>query len=131
MADRSNSLSAQVLKLLKKNHLMTAPQILTALSKAGKKYNKTSLYRALDKMLSEEKICKLNLGKNQIQYELRGNHHDHLVCTECEKVEITHCNIDHLNHTNNYQIQHHHLTLFGICPNCQRKTVNKVNEKAS
>ncbi len=119
MARTKTPLTKQIANLLTNHHLMTAPQLLETLTKQGEQYNKTSLYRALDKLVAEEQICKLNFGKNQIWYELRSAHHDHLVCTKCGQVEAVECQSRSIDQLKGYLIEHHHLTLFGLCPRCQ------------
>lgn len=121
MARTKIPLTTQIINLLTKHHLMTAPKLLDTLLQKGEKYNKTSLYRALDKLVKTEQICKLNFGKNQIWYELRSEHHDHLVCHECGQVEIVECQTTPIHQLKGYLIEHHHLTLFGLCPRCQSK----------
>ena len=114
-------LADRIISLLAQNHLLTAPQLLENLLTQGTRYNKTSLYRALDRLLTENQICKLNLIGNEIWYELRASHHDHLVCISCRQVEAVGCTSSEFTQTKGYLIQHHHLILFGICPKCQQK----------
>lgn len=120
MARIDTPLKEQVLALLAEHHLLTGPELIDTLNISGNTYNKTSVYRVLEKLLTEEKICKLNFGGNEISYELRDSHHDHVVCTSCGKVVAVECqNISMPD--NDFLIDHHHLTFFGHCPKCQTK----------
>lgn|GEM_PF-1234578 len=115
------TLSELVVKVLKKQHLLTAPEILDKLETKEYVFNKTSLYRALDKLVADEVVCKQAFAGNEIYYELRGDHHDHVVCSQCGLVEALECQTEVAARINNYQIDHHHLTMYGVCPRCQKK----------
>jgi Fur family transcriptional regulator, ferric uptake regulator len=108
-----------VISLLERNHLLAAPDMLVHLQEAGHRYNKTSLYRALDRMLEENQLCKHSFGSNQIYYELRDHHHDHLVCTTCGKVEATHSLLSPTLTIKSFTVDHTHVTVFGTCAQCQ------------
>lgn len=111
-------LRQQILNVLAEHHLLTALQLLTELEKLGKSFNKTSVYRALDKLLADDQICRLSFGTNEIVYELRPHHHDHLVCTVCGKVRAVECSME-LGHYEDFLPDHHHVTVFGLCGDCQ------------
>ena len=115
------TLSKIIIDLLKKHHLLSAPDILELLEKNGLKYNKTSIYRALDKLFVNEKVCRHSMGSNQIVYALRCIGKAHLVCLCCGKVQtapipVT-CQFDKYQ-TPNFTPDHQHATIFGRCHNC-------------
>lgn len=124
MARQSELLSNLIIELLQREHLLTAPQLLEHLKNRELRYNKTSLYRALDKLLLQNIICKQNFGDNDIQYEVRSSHHDHLVCTNCGKINSVDCTLSPPKEINNFLVDHHHVTYFGLCQDCQQKAVN-------
>lgn len=109
-----------ITQLLEQHHLLTAPAMLEMLHAQGQSVNKTSVYRALEKLLEKGQLCKHNLQDNEIAYELRGHHHDHLVCENCAKVTVVDCQVDIPSMQDGYQISHHHLTLYGVCSDCQK-----------
>lgn len=112
------SVSHQILELLKEQHLLTAPQLLEKIHTSGKNVNKTTVYRALDKLLAEGSICKQNLQDNELVYELRDHHHDHLVCNNCKKILVAECQVHLAPQLQDFQVDHHHLTVFGTCAEC-------------
>ncbi|GIK84255.1 MAG: transcriptional repressor [Patescibacteria group bacterium] len=115
-------LPQKIISQLEKTHLLTVGQIIEKLKKSGNTYNKTSIYRALEKLEIEGKICKENFGESEALYELRKNHHDHAVCTNCDKVVAVECH----DHTNKkipgFQADHHHTTIYGLCDSCVKKS---------
>lgn len=121
MSRLKTPLSTQITDLLAKEHYVTVPQLVTLLTNTGNTYNKTSVYRALEKLVEQNKICKLNFGDNDIVYELRDSHHDHLVCTTCGSITAMPCEESNGKMINGFKVDHHHLTYFGMCQQCQQK----------
>jgi len=107
-----------IIELLTKNHLLSVTQILELLEKNQTQFNKTSVYRALDKLLSEEKVCKQSFGGGEFVYELRAHHHDHAICNKCEKIIAIECDNHEHKEISGFKISHHHKTLYGLCNNC-------------
>lgn len=112
-------LSDKIIHLLEKKHLLTVQEMLQQLEKNGTPYNKTSVYRSLEKLLTADKICRHDFSESESSYELHTHHHDHVVCTSCGVVESTHCKIKQPLLVPGFKIDHHHLTLFGLCTKCQ------------
>ncbi len=110
-----------IIELLHTEHLLSASAIVEKLQVSRPHLNKTSVYRALEKLMSDGQLCRHNLLDNELVYELRGHHHDHFVCTTCGKIMPTECQV-HIEPTSaaRFQVVHHHLTLFGLCADCQK-----------
>ncbi len=109
-----------VTQLLHQHHLLSAPQLVAHLHKQGRIVNKTSVYRALEKLETEGSICKHNLLDNELVYELRDHHHDHLICTHCGTITTAECQIELPSMVNDFKVNHHHLTVYGLCAECQK-----------
>jgi Fur family transcriptional regulator, ferric uptake regulator len=107
-----------ILTLLQEHHLLSAGDMLQKLVASGKTYNKTSVYRSLDQLVEEGAICRHYLAGDQAQYELKEDHHIHLVCNSCGKVDEAACDYKQPNKVGSFNVDHHHLTLVGLCTNC-------------
>lgn len=112
-------LSAKIIKLLEKHHLVTVQQILQQLEKDGNPYNKTSVYRSLEKLLSSEQLCRHDFTGVEASYELHDSHHDHVVCTNCGVIKTVKCKINKPLRIPGFSLDHHHLTFFGTCKDCR------------
>lgn len=119
MSRQEKPLSEHLVELLAREHLLTAPKIVELLKAAGMRYNKTSVYRTLDKLVEQELVCKLNFGDNEISYELQAGHHDHLVCTSCGTITACQCEVLPKKEIDGFRIDHHHATYFGTCAHCR------------
>lgn len=118
---KKRNLREQLVALLEKKHYLTVPEMLEALAKKELVFNKTSVYRNLEKMLAEGSMCRHSFGTDKVYYELRSpehDHHDHFVCEKCKKVDHLDCIIDASKVPSGYQLEHHHVTLFGVCKSC-------------
>ena len=116
-----------LLKIFENNPLpQTQEELRQGLAKMGLDLNKTTIYRQLEKLEKENLIKPVSLGDRQTRYELNlHNHHHHLVCTNCKKVEdiFVHNDVKHvedkIRKDKNFQIQNHILEFFGLCAQCQ------------
>ncbi len=117
---RTAVIPQKILDLLDKNHLLSVSQMLEKFEASGQNFNKTSVYRSLEKLLEEGKICRQVFGDSEAAYELRADHHDHAVCTHCEKVVPVECHNHSRRKVAGFAIDHHHTTLFGLCEDCAK-----------
>lgn len=107
-----------LLDLFSKHHLVSVPQIVTLLEESGTQCNKTSVYRSLEQLEVEGIVCKQYFGEAQASYELREDHHMHLVCQKCGRVTAAECDYTEPQQVDGFTVDHHHLTLLGVCANC-------------
>lgn len=115
----SRNLADSIQELLTRHHLLSANELLAYFATEGHRYNKTSVYRALDQLAAAEIICRYDFQDREAQYELRNEHHDHLVCEKCGKILVADCQFTQPEKIAGFTISHHHLTLFGLCENCE------------
>ncbi len=117
---RTSVTEPAILAVLEKHHILSGPEIVDALAENDMPVNKTSVYRALERLLTKQQICRLSLGDQTVVYELRNHHHDHAVCQVCGKVFTTECHTVHEPNIPGFRIDHHHATFFGTCSACQK-----------
>lgn len=115
----TRDLESTITQLLHKQHLLSASEVGDHLAQSGKTYNKTSIYRALERLLDKGLLCKHFDADGQATYEMREDHHAHITCEQCGKVTVAPCQYQHPDSLAGFVIDHHHLTLFGVCSNCQ------------
>ena len=115
-------LKKEILALLKKNHFLSVPQLVEQLHQHGFPVNKTSVYRTIQSFLEDEIVCQQTF-QDELVYELQEDHHDHLYCTNCGKVQKTECRVEAPTQSQlkGFSIEHHHLTMYGKCAICVTK----------
>ncbi len=87
-----------------------------------------TVYRTL-KLLKECGLAfERHFGDGVSRYEVawEDEHHDHLICLECEKIiEFEDDAIEQLQHqvadARGFTLVRHKLELYGVCPECQAK----------
>lgn len=104
---------------------LSAEDIYKALSEAGDDVGLATVYRVLSQFEAAGLVNRLNFEGGQSVYELnQGEHHDHIICVKCNKVEeFTDDDIEERQKTvakrMGYEITDHALNIFGICRDCR------------
>lgn len=107
----------------KQRHL-SAEDVYRALLEEGEDIGLATVYRVLTQFVSAGLLSKNMFGENKAVFELdSGEHHDHLVCLECGRVEEFHNDdIERLqvevSNKFNFKLSYHEMNLFGLCAKC-------------
>ena len=109
---------------------LTADEITELLRNNGSTVGKTTVYRALDKLVSEGVVRKYDYGSGKSAcYQFISEseaciEHFHLKCTVCGK--LFHVECDFLNGISEHVFEHHRFSvdntktvLYGICEECK------------
>ncbi|MDP3957144.1 MAG: Fur family transcriptional regulator [bacterium] len=105
---------------------LSAQDILRELCEARRAVNKTTVYRELERLQKIGIIGTVQLGDRKQYYELvASEHHHHLVCLKCEKVENIVLDEKKLKEeakraaaVKNFLTLRHSLEFFGLCKMC-------------
>lgn len=94
-----------------------------------------TVYRFLRKLTESGYVTEVRMGGLPARYELTPRqHHDHMTCTHCGKIcEFENDEIEILQkrvaESLGFQLTHHVLELYGICPDCQRRESTIAGKK--
>lgn len=116
----------RILKMLEEapNKHLSAEEIYKRLVEAGDEVGLATVYRVLTQFEAAGLISRLNFESGQSLFELnQGEHHDHLVCSQCGAVQEF---VDPLIEERQaiiaqqfgFQMNGHALNIFGLCPQC-------------
>ncbi len=106
---------------------LSATELLESLSKKGKGVNKTTVYREIQFLLSQNIIVAVFIDDTHSKYEINASHHHHLVCKKCglvkeiniQKMEKSFQRFEkQLKEMNKFTNVFHNLEFFGFCKNC-------------
>jgi Fe2+ or Zn2+ uptake regulation protein len=105
---------------------LSVPQIQSELTCASLQVNKTTVYRELEVLEYAGIVHSLSLQDRRQYYELSlGEHHHHLVCLRCERIEDVDVDESGLleegvrvSREKNFSILRHSLEFFGLCKLC-------------
>ena len=120
----------KILDILQSNpgtHL-SADEIHNKLVDNNESIGLATVYRVLTQLELAGLIQKNQFNDNQSSYEIKKQHHDHLICTKCGKIiEFMNDDLEALQEkisdTYQFRLDSHVMTLFGVCRdgNCQDK----------
>lgn len=116
----------KILQLLDKSedHHMSAEDIYRSLIEMGEDVGLATVYRVLTQLESAGLVKRHYFDGGQSVFELnQGEHHDHLVCLRCGKVEefvdpVIEAQQLQIAVRANFQITDHSLNIYGICNSC-------------
>jgi Fur family ferric uptake transcriptional regulator len=104
---------------------LTAQEMHDRLRRAGRPVGVASIYRVLDLLVEKGLVERIDTGPGSARYEARhasGEHHHHLVCDDCGKVEAF---ADEKLERAIHEVQEragaraHHILLRGACADCR------------
>ncbi len=138
LEDILNSLESQGYRLTKARRALlsvlfqsrvplSVPEILRRMKEDGVMVNKTTVYRELENLARLGAVQTIQLSDRKQHYELASReHHHHLVCIGCERVEevdVEEKSIlqeeESLRQKSGFAILRHSLEFFGLCKRCQ------------
>jgi Fe2+ or Zn2+ uptake regulation protein len=106
---------------------ISVPDIIQKLDIEKVPYNKSSLYREIDKLLSEQIIIEIDLLDGKKRYELNNHiHHHHALCTKCGSVICVDIpnNLEEVEakllQKKGFKVTGHVLEFFGMCEKCKK-----------
>jgi Fur family ferric uptake transcriptional regulator len=105
---------------------LSVPQIVEAARAGGDNVGVASVYRTLDLLVDKGLVQKIDLGGDHAHYERveHGDHHHHLVCSECGRVEPfadqqLESALERLEESTGFAVSSHDVLLRGACDDCR------------
>jgi Fur family ferric uptake transcriptional regulator len=107
---------------------LSADEIHNKLVDHNESIGLATVYRVLTQLEIAGLIQKNQFNDNQSSYEIKKQHHDHLICTKCGKIiEFMNDDLETLQEKisdkHQFRLDSHVMTLFGVCRDgkCQKK----------
>lgn len=103
------------------DHVST-DDLLEQTRKKNKKIGYATVYRTLKLLVEAGLAQQRDFGDGQTRYEIVSHHHDHLICSKCglvlefEDEEIERLQEKVAKRLGGFNIVHHRLELYGLCP---------------
>jgi Fur family ferric uptake transcriptional regulator len=124
---RSGGARRAVVELLGRQHCcLSAQQIFDQLRGGGRRVGIATVYRVLEQLSERGLVQRIDVGEGIARYEAAlpsGEHHHHLVCDDCGKVEAfaddeLEAVIHAVERRTGYSIAGHDVVLRGACHEC-------------
>ena len=123
---RDSAARRAVIELLGRQRCcLTAQEIFDALRADGRRVGIASVYRALEQLTKDGYLQRVDLGAGTARFEPHhadGDHHHHLVCADCGKVEAfedpeLERALHKVEDATGYSVAHD-VVLRGVCDEC-------------
>lgn len=119
----------RILEILEKNASghMNAEDVYQQLHDAGEDVSLATVYRVLTQFENAGLVTKHHFEGGHSVYELnQGEHHDHILCVKCGKVEefldeVIEQRQSAIAEKAGFAMTDHCLYIYGICADCQKK----------
>ncbi|MGC8462546.1 MAG: Fur family transcriptional regulator [Acidimicrobiales bacterium] len=138
---RSSAIAGEVLAIMRRRarHCWTLDDLQDDLAFRGLTPNPSSVFRAVSGLEREGVVVRVPLGDGRGHYELTAEHHDHLVCDACGRIEPLACSIvdqlaSDVRTWSGFRMSDHQLVLTGTCGSCagdDGSTGHRVHRPAS
>jgi len=104
----------------------SAEDVYKALIEADEDVGLATVYRVLTQFEAAGLVMRHHFEGGHSVFELNSDdHHDHIVCTKCGKVdeffdEVIEQQQDQIAEKLGFKITDHSLYIYGVCPSCQK-----------
>jgi len=110
--------------LLHANEHLTPTEVFEKARLELPSLEETTVYRTLAFLVERGLAQEAFSDTSKLAYEISDHPHHHLICRLCGKeMEIPHVQLetffDQLEKESGFKLMQNHLSVFGICPNCQ------------
>jgi Fur family transcriptional regulator, ferric uptake regulator len=117
-----------ILSILKEaNRPMSINEIYTKIVLILPKIAKSTIYRNIDSLLSQNLIDKYHLNDNEVFFRIKASSNEHkhfVICDQCKKVfDLPSCPIHDLENAmeeEGFIIKDHQIQINGICKACAK-----------
>ena len=107
----------------------TADELVTAARRRRLGVGRATVFRALELFVDLGVVERVDLPTGEHAYVActpGGAHHHHIVCSSCGRAsDVEDCGlqaaVERAGNETGYEVTHHRLELFGICPDCQAR----------
>lgn len=107
----------------------TADEIYKALESRFPNMSVATVYNNLRVFREVGLVKELTYGDASSRFDFVTHEHYHIICEDCGKItDFQYPGLDEIeqfaSHVSGYQISHHRLEVYGLCPECANNKVN-------
>lgn len=109
---------------------LTAEEVYKSLITEGEEIGLATVYRVLTQFEAAGLVKRHHFDGANSVFELnRGEHHDHMVCVKCGRVEefkdeLIEQRQQEIARQRRFKLTEHSLCLYGLCADCERKSTS-------
>ena len=122
---RPSPVTDEVRRLLdtEERHAWSIDELFQATRSSLGSADYSSVFRALSVLEKQGVVDKIDLGDGRARFELREDHHEHIRCERCGRVEeVPGCVLDdataQVHNLTGFKVTSHRVVFGGLCRNC-------------
>ncbi len=125
---RPTPVRVAILEALYGTHSASADELTESLRGAIPSLNRTTVYRELSQLATAGLLDELLINQRAKRYELKADHHHHLICSSCDAIEPVRVEDSfsalekQLAEQFSFAVDRHALEFYGHCKVCQETT---------
>ena len=115
----------QILEIMGRHarHCWTLDELQEDLRRGGMTPDPSSVFRAVSGLAHAGEIMRVPIDHGRGHYEVAAEHHEHLVCDTCGRIEPLGCSIvdslaEQARRSSGFAVSGHQLLLTGTCASC-------------
>ncbi|MBV1707051.1 MAG: transcriptional repressor [Hyphomicrobiales bacterium] len=106
------------------SHGLTLEELRADIGRQGQEPEFSALFRAVEQLVAYGTVRRVAIAGRAARHELAGQHHDHLLCTACDRLVPVGClaaklDLAGLEHATGFALAAHDIVLPGLCPACR------------
>ncbi len=124
-----------ILHVLRHSHGHLSPlQVYAEARMSAPALTRSTVYRTLEFLAANGMVWQTTGANGHMAYELAEGNHNHLVCRDCgTQVQINRTALEgayrRLEAITGFSVDHSHVSLSGLCPDCRRRRSKKPGGK--
>jgi Fe2+ or Zn2+ uptake regulation protein len=106
-------------------HDWSIDELQAALAGRGNAVDFSTVFRAVERLVDDGDLRRVELGTSEARFERAGAHHEHVRCGDCGAVAaVESCAvvdaIADVERATGFALTGHDLVFHGVCPDCRR-----------
>ena len=104
-------------------HAWSIDELLASVRSSLGSADYSSVFRAVSQFERDGVLDKIDLGDGRARFEMRDDHHEHIRCERCGRVEeVPVCVLDdaaaQVHHLTGFRVTSHRVVFGGLCREC-------------
>ncbi|MDQ6772856.1 MAG: transcriptional repressor [Candidatus Dormibacteraeota bacterium] len=104
-------------------HAWSLEELLELVRQTTGRGDYSTVFRAVSMLEAEGAVRRIDVGDGRARYEPVGEHHEHVQCDHCGRVEeVPECLAagwaERVRASTGFEVLGHRLTFSGLCPDC-------------
>jgi Fe2+ or Zn2+ uptake regulation protein len=108
----------------RERHDWSIEELQAGLARDGRRVDFSTVFRAVDGLVEDGRLRRVELGTSEARFEAAGAHHEHVRCADCGRVAaVESCAVEgaiaQVERATGFRLTGHDQVFHGLCPSCR------------